>query len=469
MRMGVREICDVVFRPLTSVDIGNQHFDAGQPVLYLDTAKTSTLEGAATTVYAQGGKGNPRLIGWDGEKTLTFTVEDALISPVSFAMLSGAGIVKGVGAADADSDTDPKIYTHQIYDLVIEGSGAGDYYARLPQDIRDGATLVVSKEAPIYATTLDSAGAPKYFLSAVSQAEIYTDNKLKNGLTTDQISTRGVIKVAANADLYFKLTSPLNDYDESAHTDNHESTQELDPITSTAGGIKAGDTVRIDCYTVHGAGAQEIQIDAENFAGYYYIEADTLFREEATGQDLPAQFIIPRGKIQSNFTFTMANSGDPSTFTFTIDAFPAYTKFNKRKKVMAALQIIDPSEAKHNYANKQVVGHGDGSGAESLTDRTADHDKYFDSLYDKSIFDQLPEQPSNNESGQGGNGGGQGGTTPDQGGTTPDQGETTTKTYVLAEEYEDGVTYYADENGTSLNEQPTADTFIPNTYYKEQA
>ncbi len=69
MRFGVREICDVVFKPLSSVDIGNQHFDAFQPVLYLDTAKTSTLEGASTTVYAQGGKGNPRLIGWDGEMT----------------------------------------------------------------------------------------------------------------------------------------------------------------------------------------------------------------------------------------------------------------------------------------------------------------------------------------------------------------------------------------------------------------
>ena len=66
MRFGVREICDVVFKPLASVDIGNQHFDAMQPVLYLDTAKTSSLEGASTTVYAQGGKGNPRLIGWDG-------------------------------------------------------------------------------------------------------------------------------------------------------------------------------------------------------------------------------------------------------------------------------------------------------------------------------------------------------------------------------------------------------------------
>lgn len=63
MRMGVREVANLVFKPLTSVDIGNQHFDAGQPVLYIDTAKTSNIEGAATTVYATGGRGNPRLIG----------------------------------------------------------------------------------------------------------------------------------------------------------------------------------------------------------------------------------------------------------------------------------------------------------------------------------------------------------------------------------------------------------------------
>jgi hypothetical protein len=62
---GIREVCDVVFRTLASTDIGNQHFDAGQPVLYIDSAKTTTLEGAATTVYATGGKGNARLIAWD--------------------------------------------------------------------------------------------------------------------------------------------------------------------------------------------------------------------------------------------------------------------------------------------------------------------------------------------------------------------------------------------------------------------
>ena len=55
---------------------------------------------------------------------------------------------------------------------------------------------------------------------------------------------------------------------------------------------------------------------------------------------MPAEFIIPNCKIQSNFTFTMASSGDPSTFTFTMDAFPDYTRFNKTKKVLAAIQII---------------------------------------------------------------------------------------------------------------------------------
>jgi hypothetical protein len=40
----------------------------------------------------------------------------------------------------------------------------------------------------------------------------------------------------------------------------------------------------------------------------------------------------------------MASSGDPSTFTFTMDAFPDYTKFDKTKKVLFAIQIIDETD-----------------------------------------------------------------------------------------------------------------------------
>ena len=96
MKFGVREICNVVFRAKDAMKIGSANFKKGQPVLFMDSAKTSTLESAATSVYAQGGRGNTRLVTWEGEKTLTFTVEDALLSPVSFAMLSGAGVVKGI-------------------------------------------------------------------------------------------------------------------------------------------------------------------------------------------------------------------------------------------------------------------------------------------------------------------------------------------------------------------------------------
>ena len=80
-------------------------------------------------------------------------------------------------------------------------------------------------------------------------------------------------------------------------------------------------------------------IFADKFGGNYYLEASTLFRDQ-NGVDMPAEFIIPNCKIQSNFTFTMASSGDPSTFTFTMDAFPDYTRFDRSKKVLAAIQII---------------------------------------------------------------------------------------------------------------------------------
>jgi hypothetical protein len=80
------------------------------------------MEGASTTVYAQGGRGNSRLIAWEGERTITFTMEDALISPEGFAILSGAGLIepsKGktikvhvtetIDAAAVDNNDDPLV------------------------------------------------------------------------------------------------------------------------------------------------------------------------------------------------------------------------------------------------------------------------------------------------------------------------------------------------------------------------
>jgi hypothetical protein len=46
----------------------------------------------------------------------------------------------------------------------------------------------------------------------------------------------------------------------------------------------------------------------------------------------------------------MASSGDPSTFTFTIDAFPDYTRFDRTKKVLAAIQIVTEAEGAKNLS-----------------------------------------------------------------------------------------------------------------------
>ena len=80
--------------------------------MYFESLKTSSLEGQATTVYAQGGKGNPRLVAWEGDRTVTFTMEDALISPESFSILSRAGLM--------DATEGQPIYVHTTQQVEVK-------------------------------------------------------------------------------------------------------------------------------------------------------------------------------------------------------------------------------------------------------------------------------------------------------------------------------------------------------------
>ena len=284
MKFGVREICDVVLRAKDRVKIGNQTFEKDEPVIYFDTAKTSTVEGAATTVYATGGKGNSRLIAWEGERTVTFTMEDALLSPLGFAILSGAGIVEAsAGSAVNVHSTTTVIGTVSSNNITINLDSA------LPTN----GTL--STDADVYGFILDETGS--------------ISKKL------------GKVRPSAGSSVTFNVTS-LGLTDETSYT------------------------VLLDYYVKMTSGVKQIEITPDKFAGSYYLEASTLFRRQDNGSDMPAQFVIPNVKIQSAFTFSMAASGDPSTFTFTMDAFPDYTKFDKSKKVLFALQIVDDFQAK---------------------------------------------------------------------------------------------------------------------------
>lgn len=75
---------------VTFYDVNNDG-SRGAPVLYLDTLKVSTIEQTAEEAEARGGKGNPPLIIWDYGKEITVTLEDALFSVKSMAIMFGDG------------------------------------------------------------------------------------------------------------------------------------------------------------------------------------------------------------------------------------------------------------------------------------------------------------------------------------------------------------------------------------------
>ena len=323
MKFGIREIANVVFKAKNLQKIGPYTFQKGQPVFYMDTAKTSTLEGAATTVYATGGRGNTRLIAWEGEKTLTFTVEDALLSPVSFAMLSGAGLLK------AASDSTDQIHFHQTSTAIA------------------AATTTVTEESTTATVEIDLTDALEPTEKICSTAPIYIMEVDNYGDITGKI-TEGWSVAASGTSEGKKLSITLTK--ETGET----GAQFVAKVKSYIGHIMA------DYYVIKKASTvSELQIDMQHFAGYYYVEADTLFRRQSDGKDLPANITFPNVKIQSNFTFSMAPTGDPSTFTFTMDAFPGYTYFDRTKKVLCAIQVVDDSTEDSKTA-KTIFPHPTG-------------------------------------------------------------------------------------------------------------
>ena len=341
MKFGVREICDVVLKAKAAQKIGNKVFYKNEPVLYFDSLKTSSMEGAATTVYAQGGRGNARLVAWEGERTVTFTMEDALISPAGFSILTGAGLI--------DARDKPIIMhtTEQTDKVTVHMDGEGseasaDYvtielskkpYVKKSVTVQNNESVTIDvlddKEDYIYVMVLDDNGEVKSEPYIASEVDIEKATG-SNGADIYKI------KVYAEDEAKSDNTTRINDLSKFAD----------------------GEVVLVDYYVEHTAGAFQVDITPDKFGGNFYLEASTLFRD-TNGIDMPAEFIIPNCKVQSNFTFTMAATGDPSTFTFTMDAFPDYTRWDRTKKVLAAIQVLNLSETNREF--ERLGTHHDGT------------------------------------------------------------------------------------------------------------
>lgn len=153
-RYGIKEVADVTFYKI------NDDGTPGAPVLYLDTLKVSTIEQTAENTSARGGKGNPELIMWDYGKEITVTLEDALFSAKSMAMMYGVDVEDTNAFAEEDKVL-KTVKKSQVKDgkFLING-----------QEV--AATEVVYYDADGKTVTAAEGNAPENFAYATGKIKV---------------------------------------------------------------------------------------------------------------------------------------------------------------------------------------------------------------------------------------------------------------------------------------------------------
>lgn len=114
----------------------------------------------------------------------------------------------------------------------------------------------------------------------------------------------------------------------------------------------------VDMKGAEGTDAYEITISPSTFPGTYYFVGDTLLRSETSGEDEPYQWVLPKGKISSEITFTMEADGDPATFEFTVNALRAKNAdgdYEMMKFVKYNFASTKEETAGHTKHNKELL------------------------------------------------------------------------------------------------------------------
>ena len=263
-RYGIKEVADVTFYSI------NPDGSRGAPALYLDTLKVSTIEQTAETSDARGGKGNPKLISWDYGKEINVTIEDALFSAKSMAIMFGNGnvtdnandnVTRTVTVRVDASGKLPEFFVADVYDATTKGAVRKKVYMKKDNIPVDGVGYAAS------GLSIESLTDEK--------GNVFSDVDFKGAADQDVTSWTGFSK-AGNA------------------------------------GQKVFVTYKVPATT------RTIVISGDSFPGTYYVVGDTYARSDVTGADQFFQFIIEKAKVTSENTITLEAEGDPSVFSMNL-------------------------------------------------------------------------------------------------------------------------------------------------------
>ena len=266
-RYGIKEVADVTFYKI------NDDGTVGAPALFLDTLKVSTIEQSAETTEARGGKGNPVLISWDYGKEINVSIEDALFSPKSLAIMFGNGTV-ATNASD---------FVKKTVAVRVDKNGKLPIYVTTDVATKNGDN-VTSQRTKLYIESAAVSHADGVSLASYSSKIVLGGTYSEAGATIDSAVTA--------------------------------STWVTNTTTGTAYSAYAGQKVFLTF--TEAATTKTITIDANTFPGTYYVTGDTYARSDISGSDQFFQFIIAKAKMQAENTITLEAEGDPSVFNMSL-------------------------------------------------------------------------------------------------------------------------------------------------------
>lgn len=76
------------------------NLSTGKAIVTLTTLKTTGVETTGETVYARGGRGNAKLVGFSTNREAKITLQDAIFDNAAIAMLTGNDLVSGTKLVD---------------------------------------------------------------------------------------------------------------------------------------------------------------------------------------------------------------------------------------------------------------------------------------------------------------------------------------------------------------------------------
>ena len=226
-KYGIKEVADVTFYKLG--DDGTPTF----PVLYLDTLKVSTIEQTAEEATANGGKGNPPLVSWDYGKDITVTLEDALFSAKSMAIMFGNGTVDQFSATSSASGTDG--YSLKKTIAWTKTASGSDSTPPTQFEGPDGTKYPIPEDVTAY----DATGSSIATGASVSTANYEAGQTYY--LTFNMYTSAGVIEISGDT---FPGTYYVtgDTYARSATTGNDEFFQFIIPKAK----IQSGNTITLE-------------------------------------------------------------------------------------------------------------------------------------------------------------------------------------------------------------------------------